>query len=88
MLDMGEGGGVGKGGEMKKKLNKSFLISDSAIPALFFLATGKRYSNKERCVNDYRRFFEVCLLYCVGRNIPKGHWTHLHEEVKCQAKKS
>lgn len=57
------------------KVKKSFLIPDSTIPALYFLATGKKWktakSLQEVCVNDLRRFFEIGLLYCVGKNIPK-----------------
>jgi hypothetical protein len=43
--------------------SKEFLIPDSKIPKLFQLATGRKYSTKQICINDLRRFFEYCLIY-------------------------
>ena len=49
---------------IKNSKLKQFLIPDSAIPDLFFLASGRKMTGYDMCTNFYRRFFEVCLVYC------------------------
>jgi len=57
------------------KLPKTFMLVDSEVPRLFELATGRKYSDKEPCVNDLRRFFDVCVLHSIGKMWSKNEKT-------------
>ena len=42
---------------------KNILITDTDVPSIFFLATGRKYTKNELCINDLRRFFKW--LFCI-----------------------
>jgi len=54
---------------MKKTKTFPYLLPDSDVPSIFFLATGRKLTGYGPSTNDLRRFFDIALLYSIGKNI-------------------
>jgi len=57
-------------GKTKKKVKTfPYLLPDSVIPSIFFLATGEKLTGWHPATNVWRRFFDIALLYAIGKNL-------------------